>query len=323
MVTIIKERLQQFGQAYEDLEPGVLGDLIVATGEWLETLTGPELADGAMTALHQQLLARTRGSADDQVVVQTGWRTLWRDDIDLSDLAQLDAAQHLTGLNAFAFWGLPMAPQGSIAEREAEIARTISAMRALLEAAPSGWADLAAAEVTVAAAEARFRLDHDEAIMPEQLAALARVSLKSVKNLLAPSSGSGVSLDADGKIPAPAALAWLTGRGGFRSSVWREELSDDSDEEASPEAQDLGEVVFVPEARDGSWFDPRTCRRAGGYTIGPKGDERTVENYLEALRQLARMPVPYWRRPNSAGNWGIVAGMPTWLRKPARDLGLG
>jgi hypothetical protein len=318
---IIEDRLHEFGDTYEGLVPTVLGDLIVATGDWLEKLVGIQFADAAMKTLYRDLVRRTR-SSDDEPIENVGWRLLWTEDINLGNLAELDAAQRLTDLNAFAFWGLPTIYRGSTAERKAEISRTITETRALRNAAPPGWANLTEIETAVDAAEARFNLDHDSAITPEQLAALAKISLKSVKNLLAPSSGSGVSLDADGKIPAPAALAWLNGRDGFLSSIWHEELSADAMEETLPEPEDLGEVVFVPQARDGSWFDPHTCRRASGYTIGAKGDERAVSDYREALGKLARMPVPYWRRPNSAGNWGIVAGMPTWLRKPASDLGL-
>jgi hypothetical protein len=304
----------EFGDTYEYLEPADLIDLIVATGDWLEKLVGLDAADATMKTLYHALVPRSR--RDDDAAETAGWRPLWADGIDSIDLAELDAAQRLTDLNAFAFWGLPTIDHGSAAEREAEIARTIRESRALLDATPSGWANLRIIGATVHAAEARFSLDHGVGITPEQLAALARVSLKSIKNLLVPSSGSGVSLDADGQILAAAALAWLNGRDGFKSSVWHEEL--DVDEDAAPE--DLGAVVFVPQACDGSWFDPRTCRRTGHYTIGPKGAERAVGDYDEALRQLARMPVPYWRRPNSAGHWSIVAGKTAWLRKPASDL---
>ena len=89
--------------------------------------------------------------------------------------------------------------------------------------------------------------------------------------------------------------------------------------DAPREDKDLGQVLFVPVAKDGSWFDPVSCRRSGGYTIGPRGAEEPVHEYQEALARLWRMPVPYWRRPNSAGNWGIVAGI-SWQRKPLADL---
>jgi hypothetical protein len=64
----------------------------------------------------------------------------------------------------------------------------------------------------------------------------------------------------------------------------------------------------VPFARDGTWFGPH-LRRAGGFTIGESGAERTVVEYMDAVQVLRGMTVARWRRPNSAGNWGIVVGV--------------
>jgi hypothetical protein len=84
---------------------------------------------------------------------------------------------------------------------------------------------------------------------------------------------------------------------------------------------DVGEVLFVPVARDGSWFDPASCRNARGYTIGPKGAEQAVDDYKEAVARLSRMSTPYWRRPNERGHWGIVSGV-SWQRKILSEIGL-
>jgi hypothetical protein len=73
----------------------------------------------------------------------------------------------------------------------------------------------------------------------------------------------------------------------------------------------------VPFARDGSGFGPH-LRRAGGFMIGAKGAERRVVGYLEALEVLRRMSPPCWRRPNGAGNWGIVTGV-EWRAPPAHS----
>jgi hypothetical protein len=59
-------------------------------------------------------------------------------------------------------------------------------------------------------------------------------------------------------------------------------------------------------SNDGSRFDPVTCRRGGGYWVGPKGQQHKFANYNDALAALRLMKVPYWRRPNRVGNWGIV-----------------
>jgi hypothetical protein len=73
---------------------------------------------------------------------------------------------------------------------------------------------------------------------------------------------------------------------------------------------------MVPVAADGTWFSPRLARN-GVYTIGAKDEERRVTSYTQALDDLKRMRTPHWRRPNPAGNWGIVAGV-TW--QSARTL---
>jgi hypothetical protein len=65
-------------------------------------------------------------------------------------------------------------------------------------------------------------------------------------------------------------------------------------------------TITVPVSSDGSHFDPVICRRGGGYWVGPKGRQHKFVNYNDALAALRLMEVPYWRRPNLAGNWGIV-----------------
>ena len=66
------------------------------------------------------------------------------------------------------------------------------------------------------------------------------------------------------------------------------------------------EMIEVPVARDGSWFHPGLKRRQG-YQIGPKGKEKYVDDYFDALNQMRKMHAPYWRRPSkTTGVPGIV-----------------
>jgi hypothetical protein len=51
-------------------------------------------------------------------------------------------------------------------------------------------------------------------------------------------------------------------------------------------------------------------------TIGAKGEEESVPDFFEALRKLAGMPTPRWRRRNAAGNWGIVRARGAWVSVP-------
>ncbi len=314
MDVMYEERQADFGTHFEGGEPQEMGDLIFATGEWLERLLWSQTAaDTVMKTLHAGLV----GSEID-TDPNVSWRDLWR-----------EGAEHWAGtivqimveLHAFGLWGLrPDLRVLDIRDDEdlaVAIERMISKMRSLLDAAPQGWADLREVRTTIAAAEARIRLDTGCNVTPEQLAALAEVGLKSMKNLLAPKGGSGdLKLDAHGEIARSAALTWLNDRPNFRSSLWR---NADTSVDHDPIEEALGEVVFVPVAKDGSWFDPVSCRTQRGFTVGPKGAEIHVSDYREALGLLARMPTPYWRRPNPAGTWGLVAGV-VWQRREMREL---
>ncbi|MBS7455704.1 ASCH domain-containing protein [Coralloluteibacterium stylophorae] len=77
---------------------------------------------------------------------------------------------------------------------------------------------------------------------------------------------------------------------------------------ADTPTEGIDRLRMVPVARDGSRFIP-ALRRAGGFTIGRKGEEVVVRDYLDALAELRRMDAPRWRRPNAQGNWGIVTGV--------------
>lgn len=67
------------------------------------------------------------------------------------------------------------------------------------------------------------------------------------------------------------------------------------------------EMIRVPVASDGSIFSPNLARN-GRFTVGAKGAEEKHDSFEAALFALANMEKPRWRRPNSAGNWGIVCG---------------
>jgi hypothetical protein len=42
----------------------------------------------------------------------------------------------------------------------------------------------------------------------------------------------------------------------------------------------------IPYAADGTRFDPVTCRRANGYTVGEKGNERTFAEFDDPFASL-------------------------------------
>jgi hypothetical protein len=310
----ISERLSEFGQEYADYEPSNVQSLIVATGEWLERILGEAGAvDAAMKQLYFALCP-----ANPQEPARP-WRELWQ---DLSEGLELPVGQALVSLNAFAFYGLPPVENVPIGQREKAIREFVGGLRALFDSIPPGWADVSDMERTILAAEARLLIDTDADVSAEQLAALARLNIRTMKNQLMPSSGSGLRTTSDGHIIARDARRWLEARPTFRSSLWRDHEVE-SPETSGHSDKGLENVLFVPVANDGTFFDPVSCRRAGAYTIGPKGAEERIEDYRVALERLSEMKRPAWRRPNEVGNWGIVrARDDLWLRKTAAELGL-
>lgn len=66
-------------------------------------------------------------------------------------------------------------------------------------------------------------------------------------------------------------------------------------------------AIRVPVAADGTTFNLGLARR-GYFTVGAKGAEEKYGSFDAALEALKQMDTPRWRRPNAAGNWGIVSG---------------
>jgi hypothetical protein len=237
------------------------------------------------------------------------------------------ATQLMTELNAYGFWGL--SPGGAYfgintlegGSKLDAIERTVALARTLFDAIPPGWGADIYMSNTILAAEARLGIDAERDITTAQLAALARLSLKSIKNLSTPGNAAAVwKLTPEGKIPWKEAKTWLETREDFKTSIWH--LVDGNDGfEPEKASEELEDVVFVPMAKDGSIFDPVKCKTSGGYTIGKKGAEDQVEDYLVALDRLSKMPTPHWRRPNAVGNRNLVSGV-SWQRKTLEELGL-
>lgn len=313
--TRYQERMHEFGAAYEDSETSQLVKIIVATGEFLERLTAePDAVDAAMKVLYERT---SKYSAGEGVT----WRECWEN--AEMDPGVVEMSDYFVGLNAYAYFGLALEGGHFSAETSSERERTwgeyLKKGRDLLESIPDGWAEVADLATTLLAAEARFRVDFGHDVSIEQLAALARVNPKSIRNLLTPKSGEpDLRVGAEGLIPGAVALRWLGKRGDFKNSIW---LEADGEVETSPQSnrQALEEVVFVPVAKDGTSFDPLLCRNGRGYTIGPKGAEQPVVDYFDALQLLSKAATPHWRRPNDNGNWGIVAGV-SWQRRDATEL---
>lgn len=307
------QRVKEFGEDYQDFETSELVKLVIATGAFLEQLTGEaDAVDHAMKALYEKTSNYTT-TGDEP------WRFYWEG--AGMDVGITKTSEYFVELNGYGYYGLALAAglDASNADRERLYELHIAKGRTLIESIPRGWASLDEMERTLLAAEARFNLDFGRDLSVEQLAAIARMTSKSIRNLLTPSSGdTDLRSNSAGMVSAADALRWLGKRDGFRPSIWME-----AEGYAEPprvtEPGTIEEAVFVPVAKDGTVFDPVSCRNSRGYTIGPKGAEQPVSDYFEAVTLLSRAATPCWRRPNGNGNWGIVAGV-SWQRRDAAEI---
>jgi hypothetical protein len=143
-----------------------------------------------------------------------------------------------------------------------------------------------------------------------ELAALANMSEKSVRNAFLSLKEQGVVYKEGSQqyIKVDFAREWLTHRKDYKPTknlAGMEGLKED--------------YVNVPVATDRTCFSYHCEYKRGGYQIGPKGSEVKVSTFDEALKLLIDMPLAKWRRPNAAGNFGLVSAV-EWKRVRKSEL---
>lgn len=235
----------------------------------------------------------------------TTWEEAFEEYLPL--MTQLWAADKLLDCVAlYGFYGVidhdvPVEKRsGVVTSLAAEIGRFCS----LVQPNPQG-----AIHLVSQLAISRYAIDTGEGEVDLQsLALFGGVTEGRIRNIL--SSGYGSLEKVGQRVTAASAAAWLKGRKEFFVSIWQQP------EVPSPDFSD--EVVFVPVAADGSHFHPGLAR-VGKFMIGAKGEEVSYPSFNEALSALQKMATPRWRRPNEAGNWGIVSGR-DWKRIERRQL---
>ena len=288
-------RWQEFHRAYSGIEGKEWVQLIGATGEWLSLLTDEEaVVNALMVDVFESIFWMLPDEYRDKP-----WREWWSE-LAVGEAQTAHGVAALDDLHAYAFYGLP-ASSGPEDPTSIETYVTRVARWRKIADTRLPHATCPQLEETVRAAEARARLDTGS-LLPEDLALLAGVSLKSVRNALTPSAD--VLTTQGGRIENAAGRNWLAARAGFRPSLWQDGL----DESYSPpvaEGQIDDEVLFLPVTKDGRMFDPAVSRTSKGYIIGTRGSEVTVQNFLEALDWLSRMTTPSWRHPTQGGRWTI------------------
>jgi hypothetical protein len=270
--------------------------------------------DEAILAYFAELL-------NDEMWSKRSWRELWHDPEEdfLGAIPLRESALHLFAYGYHGLW-----PSDDLFRLFGESVENKDYIRRLLEASKTAVVTVGLDKpatrdlnMVLLAAEGRLALDEGRDVTPEQLAALARISIKSMRNALAPKSGSGLRMR-DGAITAESVLNWLRAHGKYKATLWPKKKAS-----IAPVDEPIaGEILFVPFASDDIEFDPVKCRRDGKYTVGPRGAEQTFIDYRTALDSLARMqPASYWKHPNKANNWGTVTAV-GFRPRATRELGL-
>lgn len=302
-------RVQRWGLDYEYDGPSVLAESVVHGGRLLELLSSPEVADEAMKVIWLAMAQKIYNDPASMIRASESWRNLFEDFPIDTAIAEFPLGQTMVALSYYAEEGI-LSPDGiSRNARDAEqlIRDQIEEASTLYYLLPRDFGDATQLERLLAKAEARFALDNGGAVTLPGLALLASVSVKSVRNALAPGSVETLETNSEGLITNVTAQAWLGRRDAFRSSIWRAMAGATID--PLPEPDESVEYVFVPEARDGSFFRP-SDRMTKGWKIGTKEGGHFVQNFWDALDQLNRLSTPRWRRPSkTSGTPGVVTGV--------------
>lgn len=308
-----EERLTIFAEQYgNEIDAGAaLADIVTAVGDFLQRIVPRDDVDAAMARLVAPV-AKVAGPLASEA-------SNWREALSQGRSAcfsEWPLGERLHNLAAYAVYGVVLGASDDQSETADAIKAEIVAAEEFLASTPlSQWGLSENSDLTnlVRLASNRWALDNGAPIEPAALAVFGGVKEGRIRNLMA---GSNRIFNAvDGRIPADEALPWLHARPEFWNSIWRDQRLV---RKASKERPPLDGPVFVPVARDGTAFGPG-LERAGRFPIGAKGREIQIEGFEAALSELQRMPVAYWRRPNAAGNWGIVEGI-RWVRVDASDL---
>ena len=219
-------------------------------------------------------------------------------------------------LNAYGNYGIAITQGDTEEERERALEAKLRQAADLMAKVPHHqWGiKKGSADQTLLLAQGRWALDHHEPIAPEALAIFAGVTERRVRNLMA--GEERIFRPVDGKIAAADALHWLSGKKTWRPSTWRYQEHTYQFDDRPAEYED--EVVFVPVAKDGTFFNPK-LEREGKFTVGDGKTEQTLGTFREALAVLQKMRRATWPRPNSLGTWSLVSAV-SWERKTISDI---
>lgn len=311
---IYQDRRADFFESYgNDEDPGqTLADTVIALGNTIEMIVGEKIAAKAMT-----VIAQTLGNHDGD----------WREGIEdgsSSAFSEWPLGQMMHDLVAYAKFGIDLPTSGDdsneeIAERiETRIIAAEKFLASIDLEHLIGKDRKLDFENVVVMARTRWKLDRDMHVGPEGLARLGAVSDSRMRGLARSASDAVIPMDGLRLISAQAALDWLANQPKYKPSIWQTHRPDGYESDAHPETG-IAAPIFVPESKDGSRFLPE-LDTGNGFRIGQKGHEQVVKDFDEALKILARMERPTWRRPSPiSGVHSIVSGV-RWARVDRNSL---
>lgn len=304
------ERWLEFSHAFGN--EGFFEDGIILAVEKMVSLCGLIFGeDNASAGFTHMVTGIFKGRSYEE-----DWSTIL--DANLSSIySETSGGQLLHDLTAYADYGIVLATTWNWVQREKLLEGQIIRGQRLLELLPLQQWGLADERLTqvIEKATARWKLDNSKPVNAIELSTLSGRALQTIKNKL-----SGEYKEIRGtqkKIESSEALAWLMAQKDFKFSIWREQ--DDATVADAFDA-DLGQVFFLPVAKDGSVFHPGV-NRDGKYLIDEDGTERAIEDFHEALEALQSMLFPQWRRPTKEGQWTRVRGI-EWRRYSKDELNL-
>lgn len=335
-------RLTAFQEGFSWDECDEIIRSLAIAGEMVELVFDHDTAARFMHTMHRIIASAAEEEMDSVSVVEgdagSDWRTYWANLDAFSSTAWPDLLERTHDLHAFAYYGILPGWNNEAADPDADvfadvpryIGDTLDRLARFVALFPKERAarDLSHVDRTCLAAQGRLKIDSNVPLTVHELAALTGVSTKRLQNAIYAKTEDAPIPDKNGLIPVASASRWLDARD-YTPSIWREFVDARAWNAGSANATGNAPVVtpgdgedflFVPEARDGTLFSPKHCAKAGGgYTIGRKGEELHFDDYDDALAALAKMPRPYWRRSNYAGNFGIVVAE-RWRRLTRREL---
>lgn len=342
IVAEFSSRLAEFQEVFEWEESDGLIRSFIIVGELLEIAFDPVTASRGMQAVGLVTKSDPAKPIDWSKLdgeAPVDWAETWADLDAFNDSSWswlMDAAHNL---NAFAYFGILPTWALSYADRNTDQFRDVPAyvrdvsnqLTRFVQLLPKSLNlyGIETIERTCLAASGRLKIDFSEPLSVHELAAVTQVSTKRLQNAIYAKSADAPLPNKDGSIPAAAAQRWLEARD-YKPSIWQEFIACKGWEEGGeasaliPAQNEMGDFLFVPEARDGTVFSPIACKRGGSngehrYTVGSKDAEVDYEDYEDALAALSRMATPRWRRPNENGNFGIVSAE-RWRRLTRDEL---